>query len=60
MKLTIKSIMKEFQRTYDEIERITREKADQEDLAQKAFKQRRAETQARIDRVRKIMRSKQP
>ena len=60
MKLTIKSIMKEFQRTYDEIERITREKANQEDLAQKAFKQRRAETQARIDRVRKIMRSKQP
>ena len=49
------TFLREFKRTYNEIERIIREKAEREAKADEAFERRFTETQSRIDSLRNEM-----
>ncbi len=60
MKFIMKTILQEFYRTHEEIERITREKADSEKKHDEFLKTQRESSEANrnIQRIREIIRSK--
>ena len=60
MKLTLKNFLREFQRTYDEIEKIAKEKAESEKKHDEflQFCEARSEAHRIIQRVREIIRNK--